>query len=159
MPAEPGPSTKKKRLEDEETANSLSHDNASTSSQSEALDNRWMYIQCHVSLFHWFGLLPLQVVTFVESAIPKLRDLQKELYPRVANDWEDIGIQLDIEEGKLKRIKSDNAGDSKACLREMLRTWLSRVDPPPSWSAITEALDTLGHEFTAEHLRDKYCVL
>ena len=88
---------------------------------------------------------------------PELKHLQKELYSTVANEWEDIGIQLDIEEGRLKRIKMDNAGDSKACLREMLRVWLSRVAPPPSWSAMAEALDTLGHQDIATHLRSSYC--
>ena len=92
-----------------------------------------------------------------ESTKPKLKHLQKELYSTVANEWEDIGIQLDIEEGRLKRIKMDNAGDSKACLREMLRVWLSRVAPPPSWSAMADALDTLGHQDIATHLRSSYC--
>ena len=77
-----------------------------------------------------------------KSAIPELKVLLRELR-RVANEWEDIGIELDIEEGRLMQIKSDNAGDSKACLREMLRVWLSRVAPPPSWSAMADALDTL----------------
>ena len=88
-----------------------------------------------------------------------MKDLQIELYTTVANDWEDIGIQLDIEEGNLRQIKSDNSGDSKACLREMLRMWLSQVDPPPSWTAIVEALDNLGHKDIAQHIRTKYCLL
>ena len=92
----------------------------------------------------------------MKSAKPKLKNLQEELYSKVANEWEDIGIQLDIEEGQLKQIKSDNAGDSKACLREMLRVWLRRVAPPPSWQAMANALDTLGHQDIATHLRTKY---
>ena len=87
---------------------------------------------------------------------PKLKDLQKELYSKVANEWEDIGIQLDIEEGQLKQINADKGGDSKACLREMLRVWLSHVAPPPSWSAMADALDTLGHQNIATHLRTVY---
>ena len=94
--------------------------------------------------------------TSAESAKPKLKDLQRELYSRVANDWEDIGIQLDIEEGQLKQIKSDNAGECKKCLREMLRIWLSRVDPPPSWSDIAEALEVLEHAELATNIRSKY---
>jgi hypothetical protein len=90
-----------------------------------------------------------------ESARPKLKDLQKELYSRVANEWEDIGIQLELEEGQLRQIKY-NAGECKACLREMLRAWLSRVAPPPSWSAMADALDTLGHQDIASHLRTAY---
>ena len=87
---------------------------------------------------------------------PQLKDLIRELR-RVANQWEDIGIVLDIEDGELKQIKSDNAVDSRACLREMLRVWLSHVDPPPSWSTLAEALEFLGEESLAAYLRTKYC--
>lgn len=92
----------------------------------------------------------------VKSAKPKLRDLQKELYPTVTNDWEDIGIQLNIGEGQLKQIKLDSHGNSRTCLREMLRTWLKRVDPPPSWLDIAYALEVLGHPEHATDLRKKY---
>ena len=87
---------------------------------------------------------------------PRLKDLLREL--RVAASvWEDIGILLGIDDGQLKQIESDNASDIKACLREMLRVWLSRVDPPPSWSAIVEALKLLGEESLAAQLTGKYC--
>ena len=86
-----------------------------------------------------------------KSATPELKVLLRELR-RVAGEWEDIGIELDIEEGQLRQIKSDNAGECKACLREMLRAWLSRVAPPPSWSAMADALDTLGYQCIASQL-------
>ena len=92
-----------------------------------------------------------------QSVKPKLKDLLEELYTKAAGKWEDIGISLEIEDGKLEQIKTDNASDSRSCLREMLRTWLSRVDPPPSWSAIAGALERLGDENLADHLRSKYC--
>ena len=97
----------------------------------------------------------LHAVAGNKSAIPELKVLLRE-FRRVANEWEDIGIELDIEEGQLRQVKSDNAGDSKACLREMLRVWLSRVAPPPSWSAMADALDTLGHQDIATQLKSKY---
>ena len=81
----------------------------------------------------------------------------KELYTKAADKWEDIGVLIRISDGQLKQIRTDNASNSRSCLREMLRTWLSRVDPPPSWSAIIEALEDLGDEGLAAHLRSKYC--
>ena len=63
---------------------------------------------------------------------------------------------LGIKDGQLKAIKSNDTKDSTSCLREMLRIWLSRVDPPPSWSAIAEAVEFLGDENLATHLRSKY---
>ena len=89
-------------------------------------------------------------------AKPELKDLLKELYSKAPNMWEDIGILLGINDGQLKQIRTDNAYDSRSCLREMLRTWLSTVDPPPSWSAIAEAVELLGNGNLATHLRSKY---
>ena len=90
------------------------------------------------------------------SDVPELKELLRELR-KIANEWEDIGIELDIAEERLMQIKSDNAGECKARLREMLRVWLSHVSPPPSWSALADTLDTLGHEDLAAHLRSRYC--
>ena len=95
-------------------------------------------------------------VTNDEPTIPEIKALLRELR-RVANEWEDIGIELDIEEGQLRQINADKGGDSRACLRDMLRMWRSRVVPPPSWSAMADALGTLDHQDIATHLRTKYC--
>ena len=89
--------------------------------------------------------------------LPELKDLLKELYSKAADKWEDIGILLGIKDGQLKKIKTDNSSNSSSCLREMLRIWLSRVKPPPSWSAIAEAVGFLGDENLATHLRSQYC--
>ena len=88
---------------------------------------------------------------------PTLQLLLKELYTKCANMWEDIGILLGIDDGVLLQLKKDNPSDCKACLREMLRVLLKRVNPPPTWSAIAEALDDLGVEDLAHLLRSKYC--
>ena len=63
---------------------------------------------------------------------------------------------LDIEEGSLNRIKSDNAGNSGSCLREMLKFWLKKVTPKPTWSSMADALEVLGEESLAEHVRKNY---
>ena len=91
----------------------------------------------------------------VNSGKPRLKQLTRELKPNAAN-WEDIGIQLDIDDGELQVIKSDNAGDNRACLREMLRIWLAQTSPAPSWSTIIEAVKYLGDQKLASRLRIKY---
>ena len=70
--------------------------------------------------------------------------------------WEDIGILLKIEDGELNRVKSDN-DRSGSCLREMLKIWVRKVNPKPSWSSMAEALEVLGEERLAEHIRKTYC--
>ena len=92
-----------------------------------------------------------------DTQVPKLRDLLTELYNTVADKWEDIGIMLDIEEGQLNKVKSDNASNSGNCLREMLKIWLKKIDPKPSWSSMAKALEVLGEQSLAEHIRKTYC--
>ena len=73
-----------------------------------------------------------------------------------AADWEDIGIELEIDDGVLKQIKLDNHGDSKSCLRELFRKWLSQADPSPSWANIIDAVEGIGEEDLAHSLQHKY---
>ena len=90
------------------------------------------------------------------SQQPTLKQVHKELYNTVANKWEDIGIQLDIEDGELAKVKADHPGESGSCLREMLRIWLKKVQPCPSWKDLVEALKVLGEEKLAVQLKKKY---
>lgn len=92
----------------------------------------------------------------IEPAKPNLSDLQRELHHEVADEWENIGIQLDIKDGVLRRIKCDNGGDCRACLREMFREWLNSIAPTPTWSAMANALDVLRYDTIATRLRNLY---
>ena len=87
---------------------------------------------------------------------PRFIVLLKELLSKVSADWEDIGLALDLEQGQLSAIRSDHR-ESNKCFREMLKLWLNQVEPPPTWSAIIDAIDTLQHKLLAEELRKKYC--
>ena len=86
---------------------------------------------------------------------PTFVTLLRELLSEVSADWEDIGLCLGLKQGDLGAIKSDNQ-EAKKCLREMLKLWLKQVNPLPTWSAITEALNLLEHQSLAERLREKY---
>ena len=99
---------------------------------------------------------PDQRVLHLTPAKLELKDLAKELYSMVSDKWEDIGILLGIEPGILVAIKTAENQVPQSCLREMLKIWLKRVPPPPSWSAIADAIDLLGDQNLAEHLRTKY---
>lgn len=80
----------------------------------------------------------------------------RELNPTAVDIWEDIGIELDIDDGQLKRIKSESASNLINCLREMLRLWLTTVNPLPSWTKMVDSLIQLKKSDIAEHLRNKY---
>lgn len=74
-----------------------------------------------------------------------------------ADRWDDIGIELEVNDDQLVQMRRDYSGDNRCCLKEMLRIWLKQVDPPPSWSDIVDALDNLGNKELATKLRSKYC--
>ena len=76
----------------------------------------------------------------------------------MASKWEDIGIQLDIDDGSFGKIKADHPRESRDCLRELLRTWLKKADPAPSWNYIIEALEYVGEEKLSQELKGRYCV-
>ena len=75
----------------------------------------------------------------------------------ISYKWYDLGLQLEVEEGTLKTIKSDNPGNSQDCLREMLSTWL-KIDPRPTWHTLCAALHsrTVGAETLASDMVVKY---
>ena len=93
-----------------------------------------------------------------KRTVPTLKLLSKELYGKVASKWEDIGIQLDIDDGLLSEVKANYHGDSASSLREMLRIWLKKSNPEPSWNDIVEALECLREEKLSQELNEKYCV-
>ena len=80
-----------------------------------------------------------------------------ELYNTVANNWRPIGIHLGISNAKLNVIAADHRGESQKCLMAMLDEWLHQTDPPPSWSAIVEALEFIRRPDIAQKIRQKYC--
>ena len=101
---------------------------------------------------------PVDRTMYPSPAKPELKDLVKELYSTSSDKWEDIGILLGIEPGRLNAIKTAENHTAQSCLREMLKIWLNRVSPPPSWSAIAEAIELLGDQTLANHLRTNYQV-
>ena len=86
---------------------------------------------------------------------PTFATLLRELLSEVSADWENIGLFLGLKPGNLDSIKYNNQ-QAESCLREMLKLWLKQVNPLPTWSAITEALNLLEHQSLAERLREKY---
>ena len=89
--------------------------------------------------------------------IDDLRELQERLFG-VSNKWYDIGLQLRLNADTLDNIEG-NSGSTQHCLREMLKKWLRKVNPYPTWKAVVDALKSVvvGEETLAQQLEDKYC--
>ena len=87
-----------------------------------------------------------------------LKNARSALYP-VRAKWRDIGIELEIDIGTLDSIERSCHFQDNDCLTRMLDYWLKQTDPPPSWDAILEALESgpVGEGHLAEQVKQKYC--
>ena len=73
-------------------------------------------------------------------------------------EWFYIGIQLDMETSDLKVIKK-NHDEAGLCFTKMLTEWLKRMNPPPTWKALVDALKsrTVGYEQLADTIEKTHC--
>ena len=74
------------------------------------------------------------------------------------SDWQDIGIELGLKVADLDAIEKNNHGNVEKCFSKMLTLWLRRANPPPTWSAMIEALKepAVGFEDLAEQVESKF---
>ena len=76
------------------------------------------------------------------------------------SDWLDIGIELGLKVADLDAIKENNHGNVEKCFSKMLIQWLRRTNPPPTWSAMVEALKqpAVGFKHLADQVESKFLV-
>ena len=74
---------------------------------------------------------------------PKLSTSLKFLLQEVKH-WHNIGSLLEISEPTLEQIEERYPGDCQQCVREMIKSWLKQVDPPPSWKDLADAVQVIN---------------
>ncbi len=79
-----------------------------------------------------------------------LKNILRCIRPMRAN-WMTISVYLEVDTGTLKAIKTDN-DHVEDRLTKMITVWLDRVSPPPTWSALADALEELDQK-TAQKIR------
>ena len=86
-----------------------------------------------------------------------LRQVRSALFS-VQHKWYNIGLELYFVFTTLDIIKS-NFHTTDECLTEMLKQWLSRTSPGPSWSGLVEALSSepVGEKRLASQIQSTYC--
>ena len=96
------------------------------------------------------------ILELLEEDLPKL----SELLCDAAHKWERIAIFLNFDSGTIASIKSKQAGMDEAVdkLMELLKKWLNRTIPPPTMSALTEALKSrvVGEEKLAQAVENYF---
>lgn len=88
--------------------------------------------------------------------VDDLADIQRAVWEGRAK-WYNIGLELGLTAGTLDAILQTNKHVVDDCFRAMLKEWLSKSDPFPTWSSLAKALRTqpVGLEQLAEQLPAK----
>ena len=76
-------------------------------------------------------MLTLDDLSEVQSIVWELR-----------SKWYNIGLNLHIKPSTLDAIRCNYHHQCEDCIREVLKEWLKRVDPRPTWDALQEALNS-----------------
>ena len=66
----------------------------------------------------------------------------------LANEWESIGLCLGLIdfEDSVKAL----AKTAPSSLKETLKLWINRVEPPPTWKELAEAVDPFNSDIAAK---------
>jgi len=84
--------------------------------------------------------------------------LKANVVRRIATEWENVGLFLEIDSNDLSTIKQIKNPAEDKC-REMLRAWLKRdqsdVSKSPTWKNMYEAMRALTMIRAAEILQDE----
>lgn len=74
-----------------------------------------------------------------ETKKPTMKDLNRYVTKKYANEWQDIGIELGLCLDTLKVIEKDNFYQCGSCLRETLDKWL-KLNNCATWNTLEVAI-------------------
>ena len=83
-----------------------------------------------------------------------IRVLYKEL-KGLSQQWRDLGTLLDLTDEELDKVESQCSSDPLKCTLSILKVWLSKEGPPPTWELILDAVDCLDQNL-ADNLKQRY---
>ena len=73
-----------------------------------------------------------------------------------ASKWYALGLQLGFSSTTLHAVESERGQEPSYYLNEMLKLWLEREDPRPSWRVLIEALKKNDETELANRLQEQY---
>ena len=73
-----------------------------------------------ILLYIYLDWTSLEIIDVLNTR-PDLAELQNHI---MTNKWQELGIQLGVEENKLRAIRQQYGGDVNECRREMFTVWL-----------------------------------
>ena len=80
---------------------------------------------------------------------PTLKELQKCVVHQIALKWEDLGIQLNLDDDGtlINSISKNRGGDAAKCCLDVLKVWLQgRGEEPKTWRTLVDCLREIKAE-------------
>ena len=78
--------------------------------------------------------------------MPELSELHRDIVPKYAARWKDLGVELKLPVYHLNTIAVDNANHpshSERCCKAMLQKWME-ITPKPTSTILQKAIDHLS---------------
>ena len=101
-----------------------------------------MWTIIYTLLLHYIAALPTSEAL---EKKPHLLMLVKELEV-LSQQWRDMGDYLELSEDSLVQVERQCGPTPSRCMKGMLKVWLSRETPPPTWRAILEVVEFLDSD-------------
>ena len=101
-------------------------------------------------------LAHFHAIFFVTATYLTINDL-KAVYNKVQDarsQWYMFGLELGIVADELDPIKSLCRGETIESLLEVLKIFLRRAKPKPTWQLLADGLNGVGYGAIAEQLRE-----
>ena len=120
----------------------------------------WYSLLMLVSPFHLL-LGPSKAPFNPLLSAPTLDELNQLVVWRVAAQWYEVGVFLEVGAAALDTIRTDNLHNVRQACRDMFREWLSRGpgtgEQPRVWQSVLEAVkETVGETVAGEIEREAF---
>jgi len=73
---------------------------------------------------------------------PELRHFQNLIACKIPRKWQQVGIQLGLEEGELRAFAESAGGDHMHCFTSVFTAWRNRQTRDFSWETVVSVLRT-----------------
>ena len=73
---------------------------------------------------------------------PELRHFQNLIASKIPRKWQEVGIQLGLEEGELRAFAESAGGDHMRCFTLVFTAWRNRQTRDFSWETLVSMLRT-----------------
>ena len=100
-----------------------------------------MYIRILLGLFF--------PVDCIDQQKPTLKEVQKYVIRHVAPKWEDLGIELNLDDDGtlIDSIRKERGGDEAKCCLDVLKAWLQgKGEEPKTWRTLINCLREIEAE-------------